>query len=645
MAVGTARDVLSWIMPPEHPVERCARACAEPAWRLACAMLRDPHEAFDAVQQAFLVAARKPDAVPAGDPWPWFRVVVAHEALNLSRKRRPSVGLAGADPDELAMDTPDPRTPTPSDALAATEEARRVSHAVEALASPEREAVLLVHVAEFSHAAAAEVLGVARQTVTERARRGLETLGRRLGKPAGATTGALALLPIAAPPRGFEAATHTWVQTAMGGGASGVGAATAALPALGGQAMAASNVGWSIGLLAAAGLGFFGGGATKGLGFFASSSEEAIAARTPAAVGVSEAGGASGGGGTQAPDLAAPATAGTGTLDPAASLRQDNERLAARVAALEQELAARPKALAAKGPTFTFGSFGKLDAVREADWATLGSASKVVGDAIVEILRHADAGTEVPKDVYLRLQENVEKMRTYEYRTIDRIPTSAKHNGELTHPITATNLLASTLEQAGKPLSPAQVAEFERLGVAFDDEFTRLRATWDATIPRARRVLDEVRAKGRFMDALWNLLTDDQKPLWIDPALRGVASVDLYDPTLMIIHTSPVVTGAAAAEMRPKLLALLRPKVGVAADATAPRLEAAVDQFLARATKGLEPVTRARARHYTFAQAVAAGEASVELVETLLRDPELATEKRGELFDDPSWYVPRIVAR
>lgn len=633
-------------MAPEHAVERCARACAEPAWRLACGMLRDAHEAFDAVQQAFLVAARKPDAVPAGDPWPWFRVVVAHEALNLSRKRRPSVGLAGVGADDPAMDAPDPRTPSPSDALAAADEARRVSDAVEALASPEREAVLLVHVAELSHAAAAEVLGVARQTVTERARRGLETLGRRLGRPAGATTGALAFLPVAPPPAGLEAATRAWVHTAMGGGASGVGAATAALPALGGQAMAASNVGWSIGLLAAAGIGFFGGGATRGLGLFAPAADEAPSrAPAPATLeATSSGGGAPSADARSAPSLAAPATAAGSTAD-AIALRRDNERLAARVAALEGELATRPKAPASKGPTFTFGAFGTLDAVREADWPTLGAASKVVGDAVVEMLRHADEGTETPRDVMLRLQENVEKMRTYEYRTIDRIPTAARHNGELTHPITATNLLASTLAQAGKPLSAPQVAEFERLGVAFDEEFGRLRATWDATVPRVRRVLDEMRLKGRFMDAIWNVLTDDQKPLWIDPALRGLASVDLYDPTLMVIHTSPVVTGATAAEMRPKLLALLRPKVGAAADVPAPRLEAAVDQFLARATKGLEPVTRARARNYTFAQAVAAGEASVELVETLLRDPDLATERRAELFDDPSWYVPRILAR
>lgn len=285
-----------------------------------------------------------------------------------------------------------------------------------------------------------------------------------------------------------------------------------------------------------------------------------------------------------------------------------------------------------------------MQEIRDADWPALASASRVVGDAIVEILKRTEAGQEVPKAVYLRLQQNVERMRTYEYATIDRIPTAAQHNGELTHPISVTNLLAGTLEQAGKPLSPTQIAEFERLGLSFEDEFARLRASWDATVPRAERLLGEMRIKGRVIDGLWAALTDDQKPFWIDPALRGVASVDLYDPTLMVIHTSPILTGANGAEMRPKLLALLRPKIGVANDAAAPRLEAAVDRFLARATRGLEPVTKVRARNYTFAQAMAAGEATVELVAALLGDPELAAEKRKELLDDPSWYVPRVIA-
>jgi hypothetical protein len=253
----------------------------------------------------------------------------------------------------------------------------------------------------------------------------------------------------------------------------------------------------------------------------------------------------------------------------------------------------------------------------------------------------------VPREAYLRLQENTEKMRTYEYRTLDRMPTAAQHNGELTHPISATNLLAGVLAQGGKPLTPAQVAEFNRLGAVFEDDFARLRATWGPsgapTVVRARRLLGEMTLKGHFMDALWAALTEDQRPLWVDPAFRGVAGLDLFDPTLMVIHTSPVVTGANVGEMRPKLIALLKPKVGVAGDATNPRLDAAADTFLAKAGRGLTAVPATRARNYTFAEALVAGDATSELVETLLRDFELTPDARRALLEDPSWYVPRIV--
>ena len=298
----------------------------------------------------------------------------------------------------------------------------------------------------------------------------------------------------------------------------------------------------------------------------------------------------------------------------------------------------------AKGPTFTFGSMGRLDAVKEADWPALSAAAKVVGDSVAEIYRHTQAGEEVPKDVYLRLQENVERVRTYEYRTLDRMPTSALHNGELTHPISAANLLAGVLLQGGKPLTAAQVTEFERLGLLFEEEFGRQRAAYGPDTPRARKELDELRLKGKFMDGLWAALTDEQRPLWVDPALRGVAGVDLFDPTLMVIHSTTVVTGATAADLRPKLQALLRPKVGLAEGVVDPRLDAAVDAYLARASRGLEPVPRTAARNYTFAQAVVAGEASAELVEALLRGMTLTPELKRALLDDPTWYVARLLA-
>jgi hypothetical protein len=398
---------------------------------------------------------------------------------------------------------------------------------------------------------------------------------------------------------------------------------------------------WIGGLVAAAGLGFLGGGATEGFGLFAP------ADRAPAP---------SPGGGARAVAAAPPAAddappalsrAGPGGDAGVAALRDENVRLAARVATLERDLASTREAAAsarrASAPVFTFGEMGALPAVREADWKDLSEASKRVNDAIVEIFRIKERGEEVPKELHRTLQENVERVRRYEYRTIDRMPTAAKHNGELTHPISLANLLAGVLAAEGVPLTEAQVAEVERLGLAFDEEFVRLRGGWTEDKPRVRRMLEEYRAKGAFTESLWNALTPEQRVHWVDPALRGLAGLDLFDPTLMILHTTAVVTGADAAEIRPKLLALLRPKVGLAPDAPSPRLEAHVETFLAHAMRGARPVPKVRAKHYSFAEGLVAGEASVALVEALLRDLDLPEAARRSLADDYAWYLPRPV--
>jgi len=55
-------------------------------------------------------------------------------------------------------------------------------------------------------------------------------------------------------------------------------------------------------------------------------------------------------------------------------------------------------------------------------------------------------------------------------------------------------------------------------------------------------------------------------------------------------------------------------------------------------------VPSTRVRNYTFAEAVAAGEATADLIDALLRDIDLSADTRRALFDDPAWYVTRLVA-
>lgn len=401
----------------------------------------------------------------------------------------------------------------------------------------------------------------------------------------------------------------------------------------------------AVALLLAGATGFFVGGSTKGLGLFAPTDDTEWHVLKSA---------------TNAPAASPDAAPGSATLKTAearaaadaetARVRSENVELSRQLAESQKALADAQKRAAGSGPnastapTFTFGEMGTLPAVLEADWPEMSASSKVITDALLEIQRKNAAGEAVPKEVYFRLQENTERMRKFEYRTIDKIPTAAKHNGELTHPVTVANLIAGLLAQQGKPLSAAQSAEVERLGLAFDKEFVALRAGWVDGVPRAKRMLEEYRLKGRFTDGLWAALTAEQRAVWIDPALHGVAGIDLYDPTLMIIHTSPVVVGDTPAEIRTKLLGLVRTQAGIKADAPSPAVDRLVDAFLVRVTPSLEPVPKSRLKNYSFAQGLAAGEATVELVEGLLREPDLAPAARQALLDDFTWYVPRLRA-
>ena len=73
--VGREKDFESLILP-----------LAQPAYRLACAMLHDPQAAQDAVQEASLTAWRKlPGVRDRGKVRPWFLGIVANECRNSRR--------------------------------------------------------------------------------------------------------------------------------------------------------------------------------------------------------------------------------------------------------------------------------------------------------------------------------------------------------------------------------------------------------------------------------------------------------------------------------------------------------------------------------------------------------------------------------
>ena len=85
------------------------------AYRTACLVLRDPVEAQDAVQEAFLRVWRFRDAVPAGDARKaWLYRVVVNACISRIRSEK---SRTGKDDGDLGLETlPDP-SDTPDDAF------------------------------------------------------------------------------------------------------------------------------------------------------------------------------------------------------------------------------------------------------------------------------------------------------------------------------------------------------------------------------------------------------------------------------------------------------------------------------------------------------------------------------------------------
>ena len=615
-------------------LEQLFEAAHQRAWRLAYSLLRDAHAAFDCVQQAYLVAAKNPGRIPDGDAWPWFAVVVGFEARNLLRKKRPATNAEGVQVDKSPSESPE---------LAAqrVDDGRLLWQALDTLPQEERQAIVLTHVNGLTHALAAQALGLPEKTVSSQVARGLERLRGKLKTREEELGSYLAVLPVAAPTGGFDAALAAWKAAASAVAPVATGAAI-----VGGTVMAKYYV-LAACVAVALGVGFAGGYTLRPA---PQPSRELMQNQPEVKTGDLE-------------PLRSSQASQAGTNGDDIKLarkerddaRAETEQAKARVSALEQEKteAAREnerlkaelkpyrEAQALRGPTFTFGELGKLDAIREADWKEMAEADAVIQKCLYTIWEFAQKGERAPDDVYIQLQENTEKMRKYEYRTIRKMPTAAEHNGELTNPISMANLLATTLKLAGKPLSEAQVSAINALGEQFEADYTRQRAGYTDKTLRTQKMLDEYLLKDKFRDAMLALLDASQHALVVDTRVFKIAYLDLHDVTLMIIHTSPIISGASASEIGTKFTDLLVKRYNLSEGQKA-QLAPLLDVWLADIAP-LTPCAKSAVRNYTCAQGAQAGAATVRLQTEMLSVLSPTEEQRRQILNDNGFFIPRLV--
>jgi hypothetical protein len=128
----------------------------------------------------------------------------------------------------------------------------------------------------------------------------------------------------------------------------------------------------------------------------------------------------------------------------------------------------------------------------------------------------------------------------------------------------------------------------------------------------------------------------------VDPATFRVAFCDLHCPTLMLIHTSPIITGADAAELKVKLQKMLSERYSIG-DGQAETLQQLIDSWAADVATILTPVPQVEVRDYTYDQGTVALRATVKLVKGLRDLVTMDEEARTKLLDSYDVYIPRIV--
>ncbi len=334
------------------------------------------------------------------------------------------------------------------------------------------------------------------------------------------------------------------------------------------------------------------------------------------------------------------------------------EELQADYAALEQRLAAAEQALAAAGQAtpppevaspepqpedglpFSYGGWGELAELREADWEDLGGAMQALAWDLLPAYLEGVASGNLDRQLAIEVTKENAKLQGLALGLNGKLPTHQSGNGEYTHPIVLANLMAAQLEAMQQPLDAAQLRAIEALGERYDADQARLNASYDASTLTLQKPLDELALKAEFSASLEQLLRAEQRALVIHPEYHHVYGVDLYSPVLMA-PVEDLVGASDLDDLREELIDTAAERWSI------PRadLEAlpAVFQTWVANLGPLEPVPASQKQFFTLSNATLAGAAQLQAMRDLEQLLGLDEEAARPLRDEAGLLVPRLI--
>jgi RNA polymerase sigma-70 factor, ECF subfamily len=172
-------------MPPKDidRFERIVLPHLDDAYTLARYLLRDPHEAQDAVQDAALRALRYFETYRDGDARAWLLAIVRNCCLTRHRRARAErENISFVEDVDIAHGSEVEGGGRPTDARAIEQSERAaLQRALDRLPAEFREVIVLREIQELSYREISDVVGVPIGTVMSRLARGRRRLASALG--------------------------------------------------------------------------------------------------------------------------------------------------------------------------------------------------------------------------------------------------------------------------------------------------------------------------------------------------------------------------------------------------------------------------------------------------------------------------------
>lgn len=322
------------------------------------------------------------------------------------------------------------------------------------------------------------------------------------------------------------------------------------------------------------------------------------------------------------------------------------EELAAALSLREKEgaaPAAEPSAAAAKASKLpiAFGEAANLEQLQNADWHDLAKAMDTLTKLIGEIVANGKKGQPPSPDLQNKIMKENQRLLGLATAIMGKLPTHRTGNGEFTHPIVMSNLVAALLDNAELPLADEQKAEFASYGAEYCEEYTKLQGGYSEDTPDFEKALDEIALKRACMDKCFAALTPEQRERIVNPETQGRMQLDLFSPMLMAMMSAQASNWGTAEAIKtsvPKDYAL---RYSLDAQ-TAAQAQDAFDAWYQDIEPSLTPVDPGDPLHIDAT--LAAGRAQAKLAKALLALPGLSDASRAAIRQDMGWIVPQVMA-